>query len=226
LLFDIGGEATEQRAIFEQVMSARPLPEDVTTTPTSLGGVPALEIAIAGASTEATLLWFHGGWYAMGSPRTAAGLSSDLARRTGARVISVDYRLAPEHPYPAGLTDARAAYRALLEDGTTPRSVALVGESAGGGLVTATLASLGVDGLPQPACAVLFSPWTDLTLSGASITGTGRLRLGPEAGARHGSVRTPPARPLGLPATPDKRNGRRPGAMRTAERRRHAAPVD
>lgn len=106
----------------------------------------------------------------MGSPRAGASLSSDVARRTGAKVVSVDYRLAPEHPYPAGLQDARGAYRGLLDSGVSPHEVAMVGESAGGGLVVSTLASLADEGFPQPAAAVLFSPWTDLTLSGESMT--------------------------------------------------------
>lgn len=132
--------------------------------------MPTLAIEIKGAATNKTLLWFHGGWYVMGSPRTSANLSANLARRTGTRVISVDYRLAPEHPYPAALQDAQAVYRRLLDSGVDPSTVAFVGESAGGGLATATMASLGDIGLPQPSCAVLFSPWTDLTLSGASMT--------------------------------------------------------
>jgi epsilon-lactone hydrolase len=167
---DIAGEPAGQRAIFERMLTARPLPGDVTLTPGTLGGVPVLTIEAGGAGSGTVLLWFHGGWYVMGSPRTSAGLSSDVARRAGARVISVDYRLAPEYPYPAALQDARAAYQALLDVGTDPASVAFVGESAGGGLAAATLAGLRADGLPQPACAVLFSPWTDLTLSGPSMT--------------------------------------------------------
>jgi epsilon-lactone hydrolase len=167
---DIAGEPAEQRAIFERMLTARPLAGDVTTTPGMLGGIPVLTIEAGGAKTGTVLLWFHGGWYVMGSPRTSAGLSSEVARRTGARVVSVDYRLAPEHPYPAALQDARAAYQALLDDGTDPGSVVFVGESAGGGLAAATLAGLRADGLPQPACAVLFSPWTDLTLGGESMT--------------------------------------------------------
>lgn len=167
---DAGGDATEQRAVFERIMTAQPLPDDVTTTDGSLGGVPTLEIATADARPGAVLLWFHGGWYTMGSPHTGAGLSSDVARRTGAMVVSVDYRLAPEHPYPAALQDARVAYRALLDSGVSPHAVAMVGESAAGGLVVSTLASLAAERLPQPAAAVLFSPWTDLTLSGESMT--------------------------------------------------------
>ena len=167
---DIGGNPEEQRGIFERMLTARPLPDDVHVTSGELGGVPTLIIEIEGKNSRAVLLWFHGGWYVMGSPRTSAGLSSDVARRTGTRVVSVDYRLAPEHRYPAALADALSAYRALLASGVDSQSVAFVGESAGGGLAAALLASLSENGLPQPACAVLFSPWTDLTLSGASMT--------------------------------------------------------
>ena len=145
---DVGGDAIEQRAVFEQMMTAQPLPDDVTTTSGSLGGVPTLDITTADTRSDAVLLWFHGGWYTMGSPRTGAALSSDVARRTGAKVVSVDYRLAPEHPYPAALQDARAAYRALLDSGVSPHDVAMVGESAGGGLVVSTLASLAEEAAP------------------------------------------------------------------------------
>jgi len=167
---DIGGDPIEQRANFEKMLSARPLADDVSTTPGELGGVPVLNIETGEASHDTVMLWFHGGWYVIGSPRTSAGLSSDLARRVDAKVISVDYHLAPEHPYPAALQDASAAYRGLLDSGVDPRSIAIVGESAGGGLAVALLASLAEDGLAQPACAVLLSPWTDLTLSGETMT--------------------------------------------------------
>jgi acetyl esterase/lipase len=167
---DIGGDVIEQRANFDKMLSARPLADDVSATPGELGGVPVLRIEAGAASHDAVVLWFHGGWYVIGSPRTSAGLSSDLARRIGAKVVSVDYRLAPEHPYPAALQDARAAYRGLLDSGADPRSVAIVGESAGGGLAVALLASLAEDGLAQPAATVLLSPWTDLTLSGETMT--------------------------------------------------------
>jgi acetyl esterase/lipase len=168
---DIGGEYLEQRKVFTQMLTARPLPDDVILTPSTLGGVPVLEIRIDGVTPDRTLLWFHGGVYVLGSARTSAGLASAVARRARARVISVDYRLAPEHPFPAALDDALAAYRALVAEETDPARVAVVGESAGAGLGPAMLVSARAAGLPMPGCAVLLSPYADLTLSGASMTG-------------------------------------------------------
>src|ERR1700685_3772793 len=98
---DIGGDAIEQRANFEKMLSAQPLADDVSTTAGELGGVPVLNIETGEAKHDRVILWFHGGWYVIGSPRTSAGLSSDLARRVDAKVISVDYRLAPARPQPA-----------------------------------------------------------------------------------------------------------------------------
>jgi epsilon-lactone hydrolase len=169
---DIGGDHLEQREVFARMLTAKPLPGDVALTPRALGGVPALEIGIDGVTPEGTLLWFHGGVYVLGSARTSAGLASDVARRTRTTVICVDYRLAPEHPYPAALDDALAAYRALLGEAgsTAPARIALAGESAGAGLAAALLVSAREHGLPMPAAGVLFSPWADLTLSGTSMT--------------------------------------------------------
>ena len=168
---DIGADYLEQREVFARMLTARPLPEDVVLTPGTLGGVPVLEIGIDGVTPAGTLVWFHGGVYVLGSARTSAGLASDVARRARARVIAVDYRLAPEHPYPAALDDALAVYRALLGEGTDPARIAVAGESAGAGLAVAMLVSARAGGLPMPACGVLFSPYADLTLSGDSMTG-------------------------------------------------------
>jgi epsilon-lactone hydrolase len=168
---DIGRDYLEQREVFTRMLTARPLPEDVVLTPGTLGGVPVLEIGIDGVTTAGTLLWFHGGVYVFGSARTSAGLASDLARRVRVRVISVDYRLAPEHPFPAALDDALAAYHALLGEGADPARTAVAGESAGAGLAAAMLVSARAAGLAMPACGVLFSPYADLTLSGASMAG-------------------------------------------------------
>ncbi|WAL74327.1 alpha/beta hydrolase [Kitasatospora sp. YST-16] len=146
----------------------RPAPEGVAVRRTVLGGRPALELEPAGAADHGRLLFLHGGGYLVGSPDTHAGLVGELARRAGLRAVSPDYRLAPEHPFPAAVDDGLAAYRELLESGTDPRSLVLAGDSAGGGLVLATLLAARGAGLPLPAAAVLFSPWVDLTLAGAS----------------------------------------------------------
>ena len=168
---DIGGDAVEQRAVFEHMLTAHPLADDVLLTAGELGGVPTVEVEIAGSETDGVLLWFHGGFYVLGSARASAGLAAEIARRTNMRVISVDYRLAPEHPHPAALEDAIAAYAGLLESGCKPNSVAFGGDSAGAGLAVATLVALGATKMPQPSCAVLLSPFVDLALSGASMTG-------------------------------------------------------
>ncbi len=167
---DLGGEVGEQRRIFEEMLGARPQAADVTATPGSLGGVPVVVIDVAGTSTDEVILYFHGGAYAVGTAASSVGLASGLGRPAGVRVISVDYRLAPEHPFPAALEDAVSAYRALIS-GHSPARLVIAGESAGAGLAAATLAVLKSAGLARPAAGVLMSPWADLTLSGDSMTG-------------------------------------------------------
>ncbi|KUN39041.1 alpha/beta hydrolase [Streptomyces longwoodensis] len=157
----------EQRSGFAAAVG-RPATEGVVTRGTVLGGRPALELEPAAASGRGRLLYLHGGGYVVGSPDTHAGLVGELARRAELRTVSVDYRLAPEHPFPAAVDDGLAAYRELLVD-TDPRDLVLAGDSAGGGLSIATLLAARDAGLPQPAAVVLFSPWVDLTLTGGSI---------------------------------------------------------
>jgi monoterpene epsilon-lactone hydrolase len=168
---DLGGDVTEQRAIFEETMAATPVPADVTATAGTLGAVPVVTVDVTGTDSGAVILYLHGGAYAIGTAAASVGLASDLARRAGTRLVSVDYGLAPEHPYPAAVDAAVAAYRGLLDSGLSPSSVAIAGESAGAGLVAATLVALKQAGLALPTSAVLMSPWADLTLSGDSITG-------------------------------------------------------
>jgi epsilon-lactone hydrolase len=162
-------DLNEQRRQLKELISAQPLPADVTVTAAALGGVPTAEITIDGVETRHVVLYFHGGVYVLGDAFQAAGLASQISRRTGAKVISVDYRLAPEHPYPAAVDDALAAYRALLDNGTAPSDIAFAGESAGGGLAIATLVNARDHGLPQPAAAYVMSPYADLTLTGATM---------------------------------------------------------
>jgi epsilon-lactone hydrolase len=167
--FPVGSTVDEQRRQLRELVSAQPLPAEVTVTAASLGGVPTAEITVDGIEPRHVVLYFHGGVYAIGDAFLAAELASQVGRRTQAKVISVDYRLAPEHPYPAAVDDALAAYRALLHDGTAPADIAFAGESAGGGLAIATLVNARDHGLPLPAAAFLMSPYVDLTLAGATI---------------------------------------------------------
>jgi acetyl esterase/lipase len=168
---EIGGDLAQQRAVFHEMIASIPLPAEVSTTPGELGGVPVVTVTTPGHDPSSVLLYFHGGAYAIGSAADAAGLAADVAGRVGARAISVDYRLAPENPFPAAVDDAVAAYRALLDSGIPSSRIAFVGESAGGGLVVAALVALKDAGLPQPSSAAVFSPWVDLTLSGDSAVG-------------------------------------------------------
>jgi acetyl esterase/lipase len=157
------------RAIFEEVMRQVPVAPDVRRTPITVGGIGALEVTIDGTDPADVILYFHGGVYVIGSAAATVPLVSDLARRTATKVITVDYRLAPEHPFPAALQDARAAYEGLLEQGVDPDRIALAGESAGAGLAMATLLALRDAGKTLPSSAFLMSPYVDLTLSGESL---------------------------------------------------------
>jgi monoterpene epsilon-lactone hydrolase len=167
--FAVGSDVDEQRRLLRELLSAQPLPADVTVTAAALGGVPTAEITIDGIEPRHVVLYFHGGVYVMGDASLAADLASQVGRRTQAKVISVDYRLAPEHPYPAAVDDALAAYEALLHTGVAPSSIAFAGESAGGALAVATLVNARDRGLPQPAAAFVMSPYADLTLTGTTM---------------------------------------------------------
>ena len=118
--FPAGIGVNEQRRLLRELVSAQPLPAGVTVTAAALGGVPAAEITIGGTEPRRVVVYFHGGVYVLGDAAGAAGLASQVGRRTDAKVISVAYRLAPEHPYPAAVDDALAAYQALLDGGTAP----------------------------------------------------------------------------------------------------------
>jgi len=167
--FPAVADVNEQRRQLKALLSAQPLPADVTVTAATLGGVPIAEITVDGIEPRHTVLYFHGGVYVMGDAFLAADLASQVGRRTRARVMSVDYRLAPEHPYPAAVDDALAAYAALLQNGIAPADIAFAGESAGGGLAVATLVNARDHGLPLPAAAYVMSPYADLTLAGATM---------------------------------------------------------
>jgi acetyl esterase/lipase len=172
--FPAGSDVTEQRRLLHELLSAQPLPADVTVTAAALGGVRTAEITVDGVEPRHVVLYFHGGVYVMGDAFLAADLASQVGRRTQAKVISVDYRLAPEHPYPAAVDDALAAYEALLQGGTAPEDIVFAGESAGGGLAIATLVNVRDRGLPLPAAALAMSPYADLTLAGTTLETKGK----------------------------------------------------
>lgn len=140
-----------------------------------IAGLP-MEQHTPSAWQPGDLVWLHlhGGAYSMCSPATHRGLAARIALGTGARCIVLDYRKAPEHPYPAAIDDAFAAYGALLAEGVAPSSILLGGDSAGGGLALALLQRLRDAGLPQPRAAILLSPWVDLTARGGTIDDNGR----------------------------------------------------
>ncbi len=167
--FPADSDVNEQRRLLKELLSAQPLPAEVTVTAGTLSGVPTAEVTVDGIEPRHVVLYFHGGVYVMGDAFLAADLASQVGRRADAKAISVDYRLAPEHPYPAALDDALAAYEALLDDGVAPSDIVLAGESAGGGLAVATLVNARDHGMPLPAAAFAMSPYADLTLAGTTI---------------------------------------------------------
>ena len=135
----------------------------------SADGVPAEWVAAPGADERRAVLYLHGGGYVIGSINTHRRLAYDISAASGAKVLLIDYRLAPEHPFPAAIDDAAKAWRWLLAQGFEPKRLAVAGDSAGGGLTIATLVNLRDLKLPLPACAVAISPWVDLEGLGGSI---------------------------------------------------------
>ena len=155
--------ALSARVLFNNPL---PPPKGARFSPDSVGGVTG-EWAKSDNNGAGTLLYLHGGAYFACSPQTHRPITGAYALR-GLRVFAPDYRLAPETPFPAAVDDALAVYRAMLEHGPA-NAFAIGGDSAGGGLALATLLAAKAAGLPMPACALLFSPWTDLAGTGASV---------------------------------------------------------
>jgi len=157
------------RAGFAALMSTMIVPSGIRTTATTLGSRNALLVEPLQGARPGTILYFHGGGFVFGSPETALSLTANLVVKTGFTSFSVDYRLAPEHPFPAGIDDALSAYRALLDRGTDPATIAFAGDSAGGGLTITTCLAARDAGLPMPAAIVAFSPGLDATRTGESV---------------------------------------------------------
>jgi epsilon-lactone hydrolase len=160
----------EMRANSAEAWAGLRVADDIACTRIDAGGVRAEWIVPPGAVLERVLLYLHGGGYVVCSVSTHRDLISRIARAAGVRALGVDYRLAPEHPFPAAVEDATAAYRWLVSQGTAPGRIAIAGDSAGGGLTLATLVALRDAGDPLPAAAACLSPWVDLEGTGASFT--------------------------------------------------------
>ena len=152
----------EARQMYDKAQYVFALPDGVEVEEAEIGGIAA-EIVTPSACGAGTFLYFHGGGYAIGSPVSHRHLVGALAAASRTRAIALDYRRAPESPFPAAVDDALAGYRGLLDAGIDPRSIVLGGDSAGGGLTVATLVAIRDAGLALPAAAVCISPWTDLT---------------------------------------------------------------
>jgi epsilon-lactone hydrolase len=158
----------EQRRAGMERISER-VPADVICEKVNAGGVNAEWISVPGAAQDRVILYLHGGGYVVGSINTHRAMVSRIARASDARALAIDYRLAPEHPFPAAVDDTLAAYRWLLAQGYKPNRIVIAGDSAGGGLTLAALLAIRDAKLPMPAAAVPISPWADLEGTGESI---------------------------------------------------------
>lgn len=167
-VFTMESSIAEFRAQCEQSAARLSrLPPDVQITPATVGGIPAEWLRPSGAPEGKVILYVHGGGYVSGSRADHRGFVASFAIRLGYAALTYDYRLAPEHPYPAAVEDSLAVYRSLLERFRS-EDILIAGESAGGGLTLALLFALKKEGLPMPCAAVAISPWTDLTCSSPS----------------------------------------------------------
>jgi monoterpene epsilon-lactone hydrolase len=151
--------------------TAYKLAPDVIVEPVSANGVKAEWTSTPDADRTEAILYLHGGGYVIGSLDSHRHVAAEAGRAARARTLALDYRLAPEHPFPAAVEDAVAGYRFLLADGVQPGGITIAGDSAGGGLVVAAMLAIRDAGLPQPACGWAISPWVDMEALGDSMTG-------------------------------------------------------
>jgi epsilon-lactone hydrolase len=159
----------ELRARYDGISAMFPLPDGVTVETIDAGGVPAERLSNASTVASRTILYLHGGGYAIGSPVSHRHLAAAIVEAAGATLVVPAYRLAPEHRYPSAIHDALAVYNWLLEQGQDPRQLIIAGDSAGGGLALATMVSARNRGINLPAAAVLISPWVDLAGTGDTL---------------------------------------------------------
>ncbi len=160
----------DQRAGFEQMAGMFPVDADIKREPVTANGVKSEWVSAPDADAGRAILYLHGGGYVIGSINTHRSLAGRLSRAAKARVLVIDYRLAPEHPFPAAVDDSVAAYRWMLAQGLKPSRIAVAGDSAGGGLSAATLVAIREAKLPLPAAGALLSPWVDMEGIGESMT--------------------------------------------------------
>jgi acetyl esterase/lipase len=190
----------EFRSAYDGLFGRFPVADDVVVSETTAGGLRLLRVGIRGVDPACRILYLHGGGYMSGQPEGVRDIAGRLAREGGAEALIPDYRLAPEHPHPAAVDDAVAAYRWLRQTQSLP--VVLAGDSAGGGLVVAALVALCRSGDPLPAAAVCFSPWADLhadgrrPVAGDAVVNPATLRLGAQAYLGAADRRDPTASPV------------------------------
>lgn len=163
---DIG----ELRKAYDGLGEVFPPASDVTIEKVAANGIPAEWSSTPSAAKDRVIMYVHGGGYVIGSIASHRHLVTELGRAAGTRTLALDYRLAPEHPFPAAVDDALTGYRFLLSQGFKPGNIAIAGDSAGGGLVVATLLAIKDAGLEQPACGFCISPWVDMEALGNSMT--------------------------------------------------------
>ncbi len=200
----------ERRAQYERAEKVFLTPLDVKVERVNAPAAPAEWLRPPSAAPGRVVLYLHGGGYVIGSPRSHRHLAAAIAGAAGASALLLDYRLAPEHPFPAAVEDATSAYRWLLDQAIAPERIVIAGDSAGGGLTVATLLALREARVPLPAGGVCISPWVDLTCSGASYDTKAAAdpivrRSGVEEMARAYLGATPPRTPLASPLFADLR---------------------
>jgi acetyl esterase/lipase len=166
--FSVNKSVEEHRKVLEGVSKLTLLPSGIKTKLVSIDSVKAEWVSVVNGTDDKIILYLHGGAYTFGSINTHRDIAARLSKYSGFRVLVLDYRLAPEYPYPAAIEDSTNAFRWLIKSGISPRDIAIAGDSAGGNLAVVTMLSLRDNGDPLPRSAVCFSPWIDLEGRGES----------------------------------------------------------
>jgi len=157
-----------RRSDFEKTSAMLPIAEGVTIKPVRIDGINAEWLKPDGVPEGSVILYIHGGGYCVGSINTHRSVASYIAKASRTNALLIDYRLAPEHPFPAAIEDATTVYTWLLSNGSSPENIVIAGDSAGGGIAVSTLLYLKKNGISMPAAAVCISPWVDLGMTGES----------------------------------------------------------